>query len=209
MVKLFSGIFIWLAATVLPALADGVPRGIDWSSNPGDYNVISKGKTFESTGATFTFELGASTVTLAPDLSNVRDWLEAWQSLGSTIYSNTNNAFSSSSSLGGKSVFAAGEQAFIWGYNQRTFSSSTQWILVANPVWTWPGVDADPHPNLIWSLGTAPPSAARIGALNPPSGAFHMRTAVVNPPPPVTLPEPGALLALGGLLLVGLRRVRG
>ncbi len=210
--KLKSSILVLLCLAVAMTRA-GADYTINWSSNFLARNILSDGvTTFEASPYTFTFLLGASTVALAPDNSNLEEWAAGWVSLGPPApYSGavTDHNFSSSSVFSANApVFPAGGQAYIWGHNTTNLAGGlAEWIVMADQAWKWPTASVDPF-SLTWTVGSADPLAAKLGSINPayPTAGpnFHMQTAHIF----FSVPEPGSagLAALAGLALLRRRR---
>lgn len=198
---------------------------------------------------TFSFELGTWVSGFTPTAANVNLWAANWKVL-STAYAPGANGWASldpsdpnvndpnqnpeyfSKSLtfntngtvqgGGSSIFTTNEQAYVWVYNSKSITSTTEWALVtdislgATPddVWHVP----DPSQSLgfpvLWNLSSA--DTAVFGEVNGVIGAGNQ---TVDPGPnslqtfnvvsPVPEPGSAALLLLAGAALHTRRRSRG
>lgn len=188
----------------LSAPLQAAPRTINYSSNFSGINFLSDGTRLEASPDAFIFSLGASTVPLNPDLSNLQEWAAGWRSLDTTVYNKEDFQFIDTAVLADNSVFAPGEQAYIWGYNKTVIEPDTEWVVVADPAWKFGQVDDVPRED-DWTVGSAPQEAARMGAINAADGSYHMLFANAYM---VVVPEPGtaSLLMVGALGLLRRRR---
>ena len=213
-------------------------RTINWGSASFD-------RLFTSTGAplddSFTFELGTFG-TFVPTEFNMSQW-EAnwrvfdrataangkWNSASSFFesYANLNdNGTSSSSEANPGSLFAQGEQAYIWTFNTLQLTHGlTEWALVTNNSldsnsaddWKFPPPTDHSLTPLEWRIGGDPLSS--MGPANDvPFGGVNSQQgpgSYTADPQPFDLqthtlaPEPGSALLIGMLgLLVPFRRRR-
>jgi hypothetical protein len=101
--------------------------------------------------------------------------------------------------------FSAGTQGYIWGYDNRTESGASEWILLTSAgVWTIPDAGSQ-SPSDAWSVRTA--SEVIVGSV---SEATMTLGSVTVPSPPAVVPEPSSasLLALGAIAILATRRRR-
>lgn len=192
--------------------------------------------------ATFSFEIGAFINGFVPTAANLNDWSANWITFDLAFYDTSlpdpteggwdpyihqyfaswalhlTDGTSNSAYATPGAVFPQGTQAYLWVYNSKDISFTSEWALVTdlNPVgnivdrWLFPNPLDDSSNPLSWNLEDA--DTAIFGALN--SGASTGGGEVTNQPSSYSLqtyqvPEPGGVLlvASAGLLLM-LRRNR-
>lgn len=203
---------------------------IAWGSSIGDQLFTSTGAPLDSS---FAFELGTFTTGFTPTELNKTDWAANWKvfdraqvgdgwdpgipNLTSEVQFNadgtSNSAYASSST-----TFSAGEQAYIWAFNDKSGLEGSEWALItgsssggaSDTTWKLPVPGGDQAtPALQWRLDNA--SAIVLGGLNDTRGpgdftseppAYELQTSAI--------PEPGSglLIATTGLLVSFKRRRR-
>lgn len=205
---------------------------ISWGNVAFDTLVDSNGIALDSS---YTFEIGAFINGFVPTASNVNDWAANWTIFDAATL-NTNELFpgsgpanfftssathqtnsqSSSTFTTPGSTFAQNTQAFLWVYDSKAVSFTSEWALVtdlAGPnvgdTWRFPSPSNDTG-FLTWSLSDA--DSAVFGKLQ--SGAVTGGGDFTVTPATFSLqthqvPEPGGalLIASAGLLFM-LRRAR-
>jgi hypothetical protein len=229
-----------LRSLLLTALTGAVIIGkpiqaasISWSNQVFDTLYDSNGAALDST---FQFEIGTFINGFIPTGDNVADWSTNWTIFDAATL-NTDELFvgsgplnfftstathqtdSQSSSLFTTpgSTFAQNTQAFLWVYDSKTVSFTSEWALVTDLVSTGNTADAWRFPSptndtgfLTWSLADAENavfgkvqngSSVGAGEFTVQPATFSLQTHQV--------PEPGGalLIASAGLLFM-LRRAR-
>jgi len=222
--------FSTLAAAVL--LACGATQSakavqIAWGSEFEALLFQANGATLD---ASYTFELGTFTVGFVPTEYNLADWQSNWKLLDRADWSVPNQNFVGFVDINGSgnvsngteadpsTVFAVGEQLYVWAFNSQTLNPGvTEWALVTR---TQPDPFVTPTvfdwviPN--YAQGDAQEVRLQdadiviYGGLNNVQGpgeysstppAYQLQTHVV--------PEPGSALLIGAIgLLARLRRSR-
>lgn len=196
----------------------------DGDSGFQEMSFDSDGIAIDSTGSTFTFEIGTFTKLAAgfqPSNTNVDVWKDNWNPLQATSYSSSLNWFSDTYFLGDGDAGHVGERAYIWVYDSDIASSTSDWFLVTGDTEGGAGPQATDDNNwrvpstnglgsFDWRLSTANTAvwgslnsgaAVGFGMQNVDPGAHEMQAFAV--------PEPtSAALMLAGVVL-GLRRRRG
>ena len=151
---------------VIPARAAST---INWGTPYDSVLLDSKGNFLDP--ALYTFELGAFVSGFTPQQSNLLDWRANWQvfDVGNfsifdsefNVVTNANaasygyitgtaelnaNGTSASQKTGVSSSFDfRGLDAFVWGYNQTSYSDGLEWVLLRSSQWTFPsGGQLDP-----------------------------------------------------------------
>lgn len=156
-----------LCLAVTPARAAST---INWGTPYDSVLLDSKGNFLDP--ALYQFELGAFVSGFTPQQSNLLDWRANWRvfDVGSfSIFDDQFNVISDSSiasygyitgtaeinsngtSASQKSGVSSefdfrGLDAFVWGYNQTSYSDGLEWVLLRSSQWTFPGggeVDPD------------------------------------------------------------------
>lgn len=206
---------------------------IGWGNQAFDTLVDSNGTALDST---FTFEIGTFINGFVPTASNLTDWAANWTIFDAATL-NTNELFPSSGPLNfftstathqtnsqssslfttPGSTFAQNTQAFLWAYDSKTVSFTSEWALVTDLVSTGNAADSWRFPSptndtgfLTWSLADADNAVfgklrngtiAGGGDFTVQPATFSLQTHQV--------PEPGGalLIASAGLLFM-LRRAR-
>lgn len=205
---------------------------IGWGNQAFDTLVDSNGAALDST---FTFEIGTFINGFVPTASNLTNWAANWTIFDAATL-NTNELFvgsgplnfftstathqtnSQSSSLFTTpgSTFAQNTLAYLWAYDSKTVSFTSEWALVTDLVatsnsdrWLFPSPSNDTG-FLTWSLADA--DSAVFGKLKDGTiaggGDFTVQPATFSLQTH-QVPEPGGalLIASAGLLFM-LRRAR-
>ena len=198
----FVTIIICLFAVVSPLQG----TIIEWSSGVGDEFFESDGVTLLD--ETFQFELGGFQSGFTPTLANLSLWESNWVSFDLANFANNSwnptpgiSSYTESGSLvaagpglvsspetGG--TFSIGQQAYLWTYNTKAISNTTEWALLVNPTWTYPAASDPSGPPAVqfWSLGDAGNTAV-AGEVTPDLNNFStLQTQAV--------PEPGSALMI-------------
>lgn len=223
-----------LLAGALPVQA----RTVSWSSAVFDELYNSQGAYLDST---FSFEIGMFINGFNPTAGNTSDWSANWivfdrafydtnlgdpteagwnvgtrYFAGSAVHQTNGTSNSPDATPGG--VFPQNAQAYLWVYNSKDITFTSEWALVTDlsPVgntgdsWLYPNPADQISPTLTWSLADA--DTAIFGAVG--SGSSTGAGNVSSQPSNYSLqtyqvPEPGSvmLVASAGLLLM-LRRSR-
>ncbi len=223
-----------LALWALPAQA----RTVSWSSAVFDELYNSQGMALDSS---FNFEIGMFINGFIPTASNINDWNANWivfdlafydTNLGDPTEAGWNvgiqyfagsaihqtDGTSDSPYATPAAVFPQNAQAYLWVYNSKDITFTSEWALVTDLIsagnsgdsWLYPNPADQISPTLTWSLSDA--DTAIFGAVD--SGASTGGGNVSSQPSSYSLqtyqvPEPGSVLlvASAGLLLM-LRRAR-
>lgn len=175
---------------------------IAWASEAFAVNVLSDGiTTFEESGYDIRFELGTFAAGFDPLTATPEQWLSNWIVLQGAEYDLVDQQFIQTSTLYSNSdPFAAGGQAFIWGYTTKDLNAGAEWLIVGAASWTWPAATS-PLP-VTFSMSDATTGDALIGSVN--ESGHHMQFGAVT-----AVPEPaGPLLLLFSTAAFALRRRR-
>jgi hypothetical protein len=213
-------------------------RTINWGNQALDPLFNSQGVSLDST---FGFEIGTFINGFVPTGSNVSDWSSNWiifdraflntdlldtdegpvpLNYFSSSATHQTNAQSSSMFTTTGATFPQNTQAYLWVYNSKTVSFSSEWALVADLIasglesegdaWRFPSPADDIGPPLTWSLSGA--ETALFGSVR--NGVSRGDGSYTVAPTTFSLqthqvPEPGGalLIASAGLLFL-LRRTR-
>jgi hypothetical protein len=141
-----------LAAALMAAGCSSARAGqtIVWGNEVGDVNTQSNGSSLWA--ADWTYALGAFTAGFIPSPENLNLWQANWTQFDEvTDYSLLDGYFHKESVLADNSVFAAGQQAYLWVYNDLAVSPPSEWFLltddssdgVTTDNWTFPLVPAE------------------------------------------------------------------
>ncbi len=177
---------------------------IAWASDAFATNLMADGiTTFEASGKTIHFELGAFASGFDPGSATPEALILNWTPIQSTHYDPDDQQFIQTADLlNNDAPFTFGGQAYIWGYTSRDLENDAEWLIVGAAEWTWPSASA-PLPTT-FSMGDASPGEALVGAVN--SGSFHMKLGSVTA---TAIPEPAApLLLAAAAFAFGTRRNR-
>lgn len=226
--------FLAMLALTAPMQA----RTINWGSASFDSLYTSYGAPLDNS---FTFELGTFG-TFVPTEFNMDQWSANWRvfdraTTANGKWSDANSFFESSANLNDNgtsssleanpgSLFAQGEQAYIWTFNTLLLTPGlTEWALVTNNSldgntaddWVFPAPTDHSLTPLEWRIGGDPLSSmgpandVPFGGVNSQQGpgehtaspaSFDLQTHTLAP-------EPGSALLIGMIgLLVPLRRRR-
>ncbi|MBL9133788.1 MAG: hypothetical protein JNG86_21435 [Verrucomicrobiaceae bacterium] len=188
---------------------------INFYNQPGDVLLMADGVT--ALDDNFVFELGAFAAGFTPSMANITEWTTNWKPFAraeAPSISGWNSAISYFNKSGffqlnGQSdqglsadVFAAGELAYLWVYNDFSITPGSEWALVTNDSSDFdPGDDwlfPDPTEVFPWEFPLSTGVNPVMGGLHnvqgggdfaAPLAAFTLQTHVV--------PEPaGALLIM-------------
>jgi hypothetical protein len=110
---------------------------IDWGFDaPFTTSLDSSGGALD---ASYVFHVGAFNAlgSFTPDRSNIADWSSNWQSFDTDTYNPGTSYFHGNQSITDNTVFAASQQAYIWGTNSG-ISSSGEFILLTSSAWQFP-----------------------------------------------------------------------
>ena len=141
---------LWAVAACLAAAAPGGARTIYWSNDPDMDNRTSTGGAMD---AGFRFELGVFDAGFTPTAANVAEWHARWTAAQRAPYNPDHGYFTAKHVVTSNTEpFAAGTQAYIWGF--RGDALSGEWILLAAPAWLWPQADPMAFP-LEWFVKDA------------------------------------------------------
>jgi hypothetical protein len=230
-------LILWpIIASLLVVSKPAQATAINWSNAVNDL-------LYDSTGApltnSFHFEIGIFTDGFVPTASNFTDWAANWSifdaatlntdeipGLGPanffTSTARVNQNLTSNSPLTSPgSTFPQNTQAYLWAFNSKTVSFTSEWALVtdlsttlpnAANAWRFPAPENPSLPNigLEWSLSDA--ETAIFGSVRNASsvggGDFTVQPATFSLQTH-QVPEPGGalLIASAGLLFM-LRRAR-
>ena len=143
---------------------------LNWYSPAGAANFTSTGAPMD---AAFTFDLGVFTAGFTPLSTNIGTWSAAWRSVGTAPYNASTKSFDANFTVTGNAApFTAGAPAWIWG--KRTTATSTDWILVRHPSWSWPTPNPfSPFPTA-WDISTATLHA--LGTVTPGGNPILLRS---------------------------------
>lgn len=226
LVLIFSALSGWRKAALamvcgaLGILPTALNAGsINFYNVPGNTLLKEDGVTALDNG--FVFEFGTFEAGFTPTGNNITNWIDNWKPFARAEAPSINGWNSSISyfnksgilQLSGQSdqglsadVFAAGELAYLWVYNDFSITDGSQWALVTND-------STDLNPANDWLLPN--PSEALpweyplSNALNPVWGGLHNVQGGGNFTAPLTaftlqthaVPEPGSVMLV---LLAGL-----
>jgi protocatechuate 3,4-dioxygenase beta subunit len=213
--------YLSLAVFSWAAFSKSYSNTINWGSQFGSVNRQSDGTS--PLTAAFTIQMGKFTTGFTPDESNVNLWAANWFVFDAAEGSEYNPAvgyFSSKKDLVNNTVFQAGDQAYVWIYDDQAAEPGSEWLLYTNYDWTFPVAPAGQIVTpLSWRVSNA--TTAVFGAIDPDAGgpsatsvgggggtlpatAFHLQTRTIL----ATVPEPAAAALWGalGLLMASRRR---
>lgn len=221
-------------ALLLLMATPGQARTVAWFSGIGDNFLKDDGVTpldvpdtaNPNSDPNFRFELGGFASGFTPTLANLSLWESNWVAFDSAFYDDglnnggwnptpgiSNYTSSASTVAAGAGLvtssdtgntFSVGQQAYLWTFNSKTISPTTEWALITNSAWLFPA--SDPlNPNALeWTLGDAG-NAAVVGEVSNSGSPDFISTLQTQ-----TVPEPGSalLIAMAGILLRLRRRLR-
>jgi hypothetical protein len=111
-------------------------RFIDWASAPELPPRNAPAVNFRSDGTaldlTFTLAFGGFKNGFAPNAGNISLWFEDWQPLGYAIHLPEFTYFFGEKEVFDNSVFAAGQQMYLWIYNKPPTASTSEWALITD-----------------------------------------------------------------------------
>lgn len=175
--------------------------------------------------ASYTFELGAFDPSFTPTAGNITSWAANWKVFDSTAINTTFDVFRSSAYLlddGTSSSASAdplgydfrGLDAYIWGYNSKSYTQTLEWVWFRAPSWVFPASFA-PGPPVTptdWSIsqltaGDVPlfgrqGTAVGLGYASAPGvlGQYNLQTYTLTPTPGI--PEPSTIIFAALLVLI-------
>ena len=197
---------------------------INWGSEihpTNTHNVESDGVTLWNAG--YTVSLGVFAGIFVPDENNTGLWATEWRELSRTTYNVEDGYYAGEAILQDNTVFAAGQQAYVWIYNDPNPVPGSEWLMVTDTDWTIPTVPEDQQQTLFpkaWDVvcstgdgadaifgGLTLPVAPGVeqvgGVFTAPAAAYCLQTHTF-----AAVPEPGSLLPLAGLALLLRRKAR-
>ncbi len=227
MIRLLPGL-LFLLALVTPVHA----QTIQWGDLVGATVLQSDGSTIPvalvgDPSPAFHFEIG-SFGSFVPDDTNTALWKDFWKIFDAADFTGpTDNFFqgsvdmlsgqvSSSPDANPTDTFAAGEQGYIWIYNDLDPVPTAEWVLITNdgsdvpgrgPAWTFPAFDDQTSLILDWRTDTA--TTPIYGGLNDTTGPGERTdsSTVFDLQTHTFVPEPDSAFLLGlGAFLIFLRR---
>lgn len=223
----FMGRFLAAGAavfiTVAPLRAEVL---FDWGSEVYSELFDSYGTRLDSS---YKFELGAFDPSFTPTAGNVTLWAANWKVFDSTTINTTFDLFRSSAYMldNGTSTSPSadpagydfrGLNAYIWGYNTKSYTQTLEWVWFRAPSWVFPASFA-PGPPVTptdWSIsqltaGDVPlwgrqGTAVGLGYASAPGilGQYNLQTYTLQPPGPSGVPEPSTIIAAALLLAIAL-----
>ena len=166
---------------------------IFWGSDRLAVNVRSGG---EALDGTFRFELGVFEEGFEPTVENASDWRGHWVAVQRVEYDSGLRFFAGVCGIGHELLpLNAGEQGYIWGFDDEVASAGAEWLLATDPGWRWPAsLEATALP-LQWTTGTA--SSVVMGSVDAEPGV-HMRMGAPPVPELSTNPRKWARPGLPG-----------
>jgi hypothetical protein len=193
---------------------------INWGPSTSGGDFFSNGGGLTSA---VMFDMGVFNVGFTPTASNTSLWQTNWIPVSTTSYNTANTNYGGQ--VTSQDFFdlgiPAGQQVYVWGYNQKVIDVTTQWSLysakntaaTAPTIGNWvsPGGPGDQgNPSIDWSPATT--NQVVFGATSTGTGGGDVQTPVVLVGDQVQLysvvPESSsAVLALLGSLAL-LRRKR-
>lgn len=220
----------------VPAAQAG--QTIVWGNEIDSINRASDGSTLWGNGSwagPVIAALGVFDAGFIPSEANVADWADNWTEFHrAPTYQN--GQFTGQAVLNDNSVFAAGQQAYMWVYNSQEAVHGSEWLLVTDDSadgnsaddWVFQAIPADNQQQLRtlnWDLISTDGASAGdgstviFGGVNQPNSIpnSHIGGEWTEPVAPAAwclqthtfaaIPEPSVLLLAGaGLLLTGRRR---
>ena len=222
---------LWLAAAailhagMIAAMAD---IKIEWGTNENDELYDSYGTKLDST---YSWELGTWADGFTPTGDNVEAWKDNWITFD--LATDANGKFNPSNGIfGNEELFMLpdgssseypgqydfrGKDAYIWGYNSKTYQTGLEWLVFRRDThledkydWVFPDFPDDDPPQLEleWDVASLTVTDVPLWgnqdgviglgwASNPKSGPVDPEVSMLQL---YTIPEPGTYVA--GALLV-------
>lgn len=210
---------------------------IVWGNEIDSVNRSSDGSTLWGAGSwsgPVVAALGVFDAGFVPSEANAADWADNWTVFQTATYNATNGYFSGTAVLNDNTVFAAGQQAYMWIYNSQEAVHGSEWLLVTDDAadgstaddWVFEAIPADNQQQLRplqWDLLSQAGNGSTVifGGLNQPdplpfnsqiggewtepTSAWCLQTHTF-----AAIPEPSVLFLAGaGLVLTGRRRRQG
>ncbi len=191
---------------------------LNWGNAVFDVSLDSDGNSIDD--ATFTFELGTFSSGFVPTEFNTGQWASEWTTLDSTSYNDAAEFFSASYTIDVGDASLAGEQAYIWVYNNMIGDETSEWAVITDdssgdewvvPTYIDPGAGGPPPGTFDWRVSTA--TTSLWGGLNNTAGPgeqqvvpsnYALQTFTFSAP----IPEPSSAVFLSVAALGLLRRRR-
>jgi len=202
-----------MVVTVAPLRAEVL---FDWGSEVYSELFDSYGTRLD---ASYTFELGAFDPSFTPTAGNVALWEANWKVFDSTTINTTFDLFRSSAYMldDGTSTSTSpsvttgydfrGLNAYIWGYNSKSYTQTLEWVWFRAPSWIFPAT-VTPGPPVTptdWSIsqltaGDVPlwgrqGTAVGLGYASAPGvlGQYNLQTYTLQIGP-TPIPEPSTII---------------
>jgi hypothetical protein len=209
-----------IVLTVAPLRAEVL---FDWGSEYYSELFDSYGNRLD---ASYTFELGAFDPSFTPTAVNFTSWAAIWNVFVSNTINTTFVLFRSSAYMlddGTSSSLAAdpagydfrGLDAYIWGYNSKSYTQTLEWVWFRAPSWIFPASFA-PGPPVTptdWSIsqltaGDVPLFGRQagdvgLGYASAPGvlGQYNLQTYTLTPGP-AGVPEPSTVIFAALLVVI-------
>ena len=172
-------------------------QSVNWGNTPGDINLQSDGTSFLD--GTFTFELGTFNSGFVLGNESPDTWGDAWNAIDVATYIPGDGYFSDLHVF--ETDTYAGQQGYIFIYNNLNGDETSEWFLTTNTNWIIPssagGQIGLPLEWRIFNATSVPygqtPSDTGEGEGTPPSSGYTLQTFTF-------VPEPGTTLLFGVLL---------
>lgn len=212
--KMMSRFVVAAAAMVMTIAPLRAEVLFDWGSEVYSELFDSYGNRLD---ASYTFELGAFDPSFTPTAGNITSWAANWKVFDSTTINTTFDLFRSSAYMlddGTSTSLAAdpvgydfrGLDAYIWGYNSKSYTQTLEWVWFRAPSWVFP-TSVTPGPPVTptdWSIsqltaGDVPlfgrqGTAVGLGYASAPGvlGQYNLQTYTLTPGP-AGVPEPSTV----------------
>lgn len=169
---------------------------VNWGNTPGDTNLQSDGT---SALDGFHFELGTFTSGYDPLAHQPNVWGDDWITLDAAVYNSGAGYFSDRHMFTNDDY--AGQQGYIFVYNDLTGTESSEWFMTTDASWIIPATGGgQPALPLEWRIfnsgevlyGQKPGDKGPGDGTDPPGG-YQLQTFTF-------VPEPGTSLLFGVLM---------